>query len=60
MKNYTAVTQVSATKFEVEKVSALNERLVKTEGILVALWQTTEMNDKYCEHLAKQLSSGVL
>ena len=58
MTTFVTVTQVSATKFEVEKVNAETSSRVRTKGILVSCWESSNQNDKYCFNLAEQMNNG--
>lgn len=57
MKTYTCVTQISAKTFGVEKHTGDSLRDVRTNGILVAARESNDMNDVYCDLLAKQMTS---
>jgi hypothetical protein len=56
MKTFVTVTQISATKFDVEKVSAETSSRVRTTGLLVSCWESSRQNDKYCFELAEKMT----
>jgi hypothetical protein len=56
MKTFVTVTQISATKFDVEKVSAETSSRVRTKGLLVSCWESNQQNDKYCFELAEKMT----
>jgi hypothetical protein len=58
MRTFVTVTQVSANKFDVEKVNAETSSRVRTKGILVSCWESSNQNDKYCFNLAEQMNNG--
>ena len=58
MTTFVTVTQISATKFDVEKVNAETQSRVRTKGILITAWESNEQNNKYCFQLAEQMSNG--
>ncbi len=57
MKNFITVTQVAASKFDVEIVNAETQSRVRTKGILITSWERSEQNDRYCFSLAEELNS---
>jgi len=60
MNTFVTVTQVSATKFEVEKVNAESQSRVRTKGILITCWESNQQNDKYCFELAEQMAKDII
>jgi hypothetical protein len=60
MTTFVTVTQVSATKFDVEKVQAESQSRVKTKGVLISCWPSNQQNDTYCFNLAEQMNKGKL
>jgi hypothetical protein len=58
MKTFVTVTQISAKKFEVEKVTAETQSRVRTKGILITAWESNKQNDEYCFKLANEMNNG--
>lgn len=58
MKTFITVTQISASKFDVEKVNAETQSRVRTKGIMITCWESNEQNDKYCFDLADKMNNG--
>jgi hypothetical protein len=56
MKTFITVTQISATKFDIEKVNAETSSRVRTKGLLISVWESNKQNDIYCFELAAKLS----
>ena len=56
MKTFVTVTQISAKKFDVEKVKAETQSRVRTRGVLVSVWESNIENDKYCFELAEKMA----
>ena len=57
MKKFVAVTQVSSSKFKVEYINAETISRVKTNGILISVWESNSKNDKYCINLANEMNN---
>ena len=53
MKKFVTVTQISAWKFDVEFVDAVSKYEVKTKGLLIAIFESSAHNDKFCFELAE-------
>ena len=60
MKTFVTVTQISATKFDVEKVSAETISRVRTKGVLISYWESNPQNDKYCFELAEKMEKELI
>lgn len=62
MKTYTTVIQIEANKFDVFKFNANTQKAIypqsKEKGITVAIFESTEQNDKYCFELATKMNAG--
>jgi hypothetical protein len=56
MNTFVTVTQISATKFDVEKVNTETSSRVRTKGLLVSCWESNQQNDKYCFELAEKMT----
>jgi hypothetical protein len=62
MKNFATVIQTEANKFDVFKFNAPTQKALYPQtskvGVTVAVFESTEQNDKYCFELAEKMNAN--